>query len=424
MTHTVEAPPRTGQVVVRAARSAFEGTPGRLRLAGIATVAACLVFGLFAFIGAMSRANALSNAREDAEQLVRVQSIRTNLVFADANLTNAFLVGGLEPASARADYEQGIATAATTLADAAAHNADDAAALATVNDVMTRYTGLVESARANNRLGYPLGAAYLRQATSLLRSEALPPLANLGQAEQNRINQAYSASADAIVWLVIGLVVALVVLIVAQVWLSVRTRRTFNMPLLVATAVVVVVGVVLASVMAWSQSKAKDARSAAYLATLELATARIDAFDAKSAESLTLIARGQGQAYDASFNNLSGNVSAVLKDATSRGGSTDEQAAQAKFRDYLAVHRTIRSADNAGRWDDAVRTATSQANTVFQQFADTSAAALDQQSAQLRSDLSSARSPLPAFAWIGLIAGVAAAVAAGLGVSRRLREYR
>jgi hypothetical protein len=424
MTHTVEAPPRTGQVVARAARSAFEGTPGRMRLTGIATVAACLVFGLFAFISAMSRANALSNAREAAEQLVRVQSIRTNLVFADANLTNAFLVGGLEPASARADYERGVSTAATTLADAAAHNADDAAVLATVNDVMTRYTGLVESARANNRLGYPLGAAYLRQATGLLRSEALPPLANLGQAEQNRINQAYSASADAIVWLVIGLIVALIVLITAQVWLSLRTRRTFNLPLLVATAVVVVVGVVLASVMAWSQSKANDARSAAYLATLELATARIDAFDAKSAESLTLIARGQGQTYDASFNNLSGNVTAVLKDATNRGGSTDEQAAQAKFRDYLAVHRAIRSADDAGRWDDAVRTATSQANTVFQQFADTSAAALEQRSAQLRSDLSSARSALPAFAWIGLIAGVAAAVAAGLGVSRRLREYR
>jgi hypothetical protein len=226
------------------------------------------------------------------------------------------------------------------------------------------------------------------------------------------------------VWLVIGLVVALIVLITAQVWLSLRTRRTFNLPLLVATAIVVVVGVVLASVMAWSQTKAKDARSTAYLATLELATARIDAFDAKSAESLTLIARGQGQAYDASFNNLSGNVTAVLKDATSRGGSTDEQAAQAKFRDYLAVHRAIRSADNAGRWDDAVRTATSQANTVFQQFADTSAAALEQRSAQLRNDLSSARSPLPAFAWIALIAGVAAAVAAGLGVSRRLREYR
>jgi hypothetical protein len=424
MTGTVEAPPRTGQVMVRAAHSAFQGTPGRLRVAGIATVTACLVFGVFAFIAAMSRADALSKAREDADQLVRVQSIRTNLVYADANLTNAFLVGGLEPATARAAYEQGIATASTTLADAAAHNADDADVLASVNEVIARYTGLVESARADNRLGYPLGAAYLRQATNLLRTDALPPLARLGQAQQSRISQAYSASADATVWLVVGLVVALLVLIATQAWLSIRTRRTFNLPLLAASAVVLVVGLVLAGAMVWSQSKAKSTRNAAYLATLELATARIDAFDAKSAESLTLIARGQGQAYDASFNNLSENVTAVLKDATARGGSAEEKIAQARFRDYLAVHGTIRSSDNAGRWDDAVRTATGQTNTVFQQFADASATALTQRSGQLRSDLGSARAPLPPLGWIALVAGVAAAVAAGLGVLIRLREYR
>jgi hypothetical protein len=188
--------------------------------------------------------------------------------------------------------------------------------------------------------------------------------------------------------------------------------------------VVLVVGVVLAGVMAWSQSKANDTRRAAYRATLELATARIDAFDAKSAESLTLIARGQGQAYDASFDNLSDNATAVLKDATSQGGSAQEQVAQARFRAYLAVHRAIRSADNAGRWDDAVRTATGQANSVFQQFADASATALTQRSGQLRSDLDSARAPLPPLGWIALVIGVAAAVAAGLGVLTRLREYR
>jgi hypothetical protein len=423
MTSTLAAPPQNRQVVARAARRAFAGTPGRLRLAGIATVLACLVFGLFAFVAATTRANALASARADAAQLVRVQSIRTNLVFADANLTNAFLVGGLEPPSARAAYEQGIATASQTLADAARDSAADAKVLGNVNQVITRYTGLVESARANNRLGYPLGAAYLRQATNLLRTDALPPLAALGQTEQARVNQAYADSADATAWLVAGLVIALVVLLAAQVWLSVRTRRTFNPPLVIATAVVLVIGVAAAGVLAWSQGKAKDTRGGAYFATLGLASARIDAFDAKSAESLALIARGQGQAYNASFDNLSANVSAVLDDAAHRGGA-DEQTAQARFRDYLAVHSRVRAADDGGRWDDAVKLATGQANTAFQTFSDASATALDRRSAQLRHNLSSARSPLPAFAWIGLIAGVAAAIAAGLGISPRLREYR
>src|SRR5215469_5511540 len=232
MTSTLAAPPHTRQVVVRTARNAFAGTPGRLRLAGIATVLACMVFILFAFVAATTRANALASARADAAQLVRVQSIRTNLVFADAKV------------------------------------------LGNVNQVITRYTGLVESARANNRLGYPLGAAYLRQATNLLRTDALPPLAALGQIEQARVNQHYSDSAGATAWLVAGLVIALVVLLVAQVWLSVRTRRTFNPPLVIATALVLVIGIAVAGVLAWSQGKAKDTRGGAYFATLGLATAR------------------------------------------------------------------------------------------------------------------------------------------------------
>ena len=328
-----------------------------MRLYGALAVLGCLIFGVFAFIAASSRSSALSNARSDAAQLVRVQAIRTNLVFADANLTNAFLVGGLEPPEARAAYQQGIATASTTLAEASGVNSHDAAVLAKVNDVITRYTGLVESARSNNRLGFPLGAAYLRQATNLLRTDALPPLEDLGKTEQARIAHSYSASAQAMYWLVAGLVVALAVLIVTQVWLAGRTRRLFNLPLVTATAAVLVVGLVLVGLMAWSQSKANKTRSNAYFATVELATARIDAFDAKSAESLTLIARGSGGAYDASYNDLAANAGVILNDAASRGGA-NEQAAQTAFTKYQAVHDKIRALDNDGKWDDAVALAT------------------------------------------------------------------
>jgi hypothetical protein len=61
---------------------------------------------------------------------------------------------------------------------------------------------------------------------------------------------------------------------------------------------------------------------------------------------------------------------------------------------------------------------------VFDTFDKTSGTALDRSSTQLRKALSDARAPLPAFAWIALLAGIAAAVAAGVGISTRLREYR
>lgn len=423
----VTAPPSALAVLRQAARATFEGTPGRMRIYGAVAILGCLVFGLFAFIAASSRAGALSSARSDAAQLVRVQAIRTNLVFADANLTNAFLVGGLEPPTARSAYEQGIRAASTTLADASGVNTHDAAVLATVNDVITRYTGLVESARSNNRVGFPLGAAYLRQATTLLRTDALPALEDLGKTEQSRVDDAYSASARATIWLVIGLLAGLAMLIVAQAWLAARTRRLINLPLLAATGGVLVVGVLLLGVMAWSQSKATHTRDHAYFATLELATGRIDAFDAKSAESLTLIARGSGQAYEASYKQLADNATAVLNDAAKRGG-TNEKAAQQAFTAYQNVHTQIRSLDNGGDWDAAVALATGAKNTdsnaVFHRFDQASATALGQRATQLRHDLATARSPVTPFGWIALVIGVAAAVAAARGMSIRLREYR
>ena len=123
----------------------------------------------------------------NAEQLVRIQTIRTNLVKADANATNAFLVGGLEPPAVRDAYADGIATTARTLAEASAARSDDATALERVNRVLTEYTGLIEAARANNRQGFPVGAAYLRQASRVLRDDALPTLATLVQVEQRRV---------------------------------------------------------------------------------------------------------------------------------------------------------------------------------------------------------------------------------------------
>ncbi|MCW2527851.1 MAG: hypothetical protein JWM76_2711 [Pseudonocardiales bacterium] len=197
-------PPSTLQVATNGLRLFVAGTPGRLRVYGALAIGACHLCGVFAFGGATPKADALSGARSDAAQLLRIQAIRIDLVTADASLTNAFLVGGLEPPAERATYEESIATAAKTLAEAAGAGGADAAALAKVNDTITAYTGLVESARANNRQGYPIGAAYLRTATSLLRNDALPGLEAISAAEQDRIDDSYASSAYASYWLIAG----------------------------------------------------------------------------------------------------------------------------------------------------------------------------------------------------------------------------
>jgi len=92
-------------------RSGFEGTPGRLRGLGALTVIACLMFGLAAGYSFRAADGALSRAGANTDQLIRVQAIQNRVVQADADATNAFLVGGLEPPAERAEYTAAITSA-------------------------------------------------------------------------------------------------------------------------------------------------------------------------------------------------------------------------------------------------------------------------------------------------------------------------
>ena len=103
-----------------------------------------------------------------------MQTIETDLLVADANATNTFLVGGLESPQRRAAYDAALAEVAGLVSQAAQAQPADADALAALNAHVLDYAGLVEAARANNRQGLPVGAQYLRQASNGLRADALP----------------------------------------------------------------------------------------------------------------------------------------------------------------------------------------------------------------------------------------------------------
>jgi hypothetical protein len=398
----------------------FAGTPGRMRLLGAVAIAGCLVFGVLAFGGATSLHADVEHARDNAAQLVRVQTIRTNLVKADANATNAFLVGGLEPVAARDAYTEAIATTAKTLADAAGAEPDDAAALQRVNRVLTTYSGLIESARANNRQGFPVGAAYLRQASRIVRDDALPTLERLVDVEQQRVDDATAAGESAQAVLVVTLLLAIGALVLPQVYLLAKTRRILNPSLVAATGIVVIVGLVAFAAMAWSRSQTDDAIDGPYRRTVALATARIGGFDAKSAEALTLIGRGSGAAYEERFQAVSTDARNALGDGFADRPTTDALAK------YLAQHREVRTLDDGGQYDAAVALATGDgtANSAFGRFERVSAAALGTQSQDLADDLGRAATPLVAVAWLLLVAGIAAAALAWRGIAQRLREYR
>jgi len=179
-------------------------------------------------------------------------------------------------------------------------------------------------------------------------------------------------------------------------------------------------------VAAYADIAAADARDGPYAQTVALATARIDGFDAKSAESLTLIARGSGQAYEDRFKLVAANANTALGGLTIVQTGAGEAAASASFERYVAAHTRVRTADDGGDWDAAVKSATGsgEAQRSFATFDAASARALDARAKQLSDDLGHARRLLLALSWLLLLAGIAAAVLARRGIAQRLREYR
>jgi hypothetical protein len=404
----------------------MSGTPGRLRILALVTVAVSLIFAIAAFSTFGSANDALRRGGENAAQLVRIQAIHTNLVRADADATNAFLVGGLEPADQRANYTSSMAQASRLIAEAARAQPADGPALAALNSSVLTYASLIEQARAANRQALPVGAQYLRVASSGLRSDALPILDALVKANDARVGAEFDRAVGASAVLIASGVFALLVLVGGMVWLSRRTHRYLNPPLAAATAAVLVTLVVGSISLAAVGSRVDQVRNGSYAATLATAKARIAAFDAKSNESLTLIARGSGSTFEKVW---AGSSKVVTAQSTASGRLNEEAAKMAElWAAYADTHKLIRTADNNGNWEAAVRQATGTgaktANATFDAFDSLSTAALTSSSHTASDSLDAPRTWLSFAAWLGLLVGVAAAVSAWWGVSLRLEEYR
>src|SRR5215472_4047428 len=203
-------------------RGAIAGTtPAKLRLLLIGVLALSLIWGAVAAWTVAAHASATANVLSVSEQLsLDAQQIYRSLSDADATDAAAFLSGGLEPLSLRHRYQADIAQAARRLeaATAAAGNSAAGTRLATLAAGLPEYTGLIETARANNRQGFPVGAAYIAQASSLMRSTLLPAARDL-YAQENAQLAAANQQATALPYIaVLVAVIAGLALFFSQRW--------------------------------------------------------------------------------------------------------------------------------------------------------------------------------------------------------------
>lgn len=402
-------------------------TPGRLALATTVAVLACLLLGVTGFLAGNGQSAALQDAQRDAAQLVGTQELRNDLVSADATATNAFLVGGLEPTEARERYETSLSEAAQAVPSlaATARGAGEAADLAAVSDSVQRYAGLVESARANNRQGFPVGAAYLDQASAALRDEVLPTIDEVAVSTSQRVD-ADMGSISLAQALLLFVLLALVALGAVQLWLARRTHRVLNTGLAAASVALLVGGVVAVAAVLGGNGVARSVASGPYAATVATSEALSLATDAKSMESFTLIKRGSGGDFEESYQTSLTDAKALLAEAAEANDTGSDPLSLLNAWDEK--HTAIRELDDGGRWDDAVEAATAtgddSAGAAFTAFSAQAQADVDTTSTAAVDRLGSAATTAQTAAWIALVLGVAGAVAAAAGMNVRLKEYR
>ena len=394
-------------------------TPARLRRLRMVVVATGVALAVLGTVAMALLTLTLRQAADDVEQLVRVQTIETDLLVADANATNTFLVGGLESPQGRAAYDGALGDVAGLVSQAAQAQPADADALAALNAHVLDYAGLVEAARANNRQGLPVGAQYLRQASNGLRADALPVADALVEANTARADASLTTAWG---WLVplLGLG-ATAVFVVVQVRVARQFRRRVNPGLL--TGSLVLLGLSLASLVALIALTTSVAGARGSFDDVSNAgAARVQGNLAKSSESLTLIARGSGQAYEDSWRASGEQVTARLSDLR------DASVLTGAWDAYAAVHTKIRALDDGGAWDDAVQRAVGSgagsSNAAFAPFDAGLASFVASTGTGAVGGLRGHQAGLVLGCLLTFLAGLGAAWAGSRGVAARLEEYR
>ncbi|MGW9428252.1 hypothetical protein ACWHA1_09870 [Streptomyces decoyicus] len=454
---THASPPVTGRKTAWAEgldelRAAATTEPGRLRVIGAVLALLVVVFGAVTAWQVSDRAAAADDVVTHSQPLTAdAASIYRSLADADTTAAAGFLAGDKESVATRERYATDISTASALLVKAAANSggSDGARAqIAKLNSRLPRYTGLVETARANNRQGLPLGGAYLRYANEQMRKELLPAARALYDAETDRLAADYGA-AKARPWYALAAgAVAIGALGWAQRRHYQRTNRVFNRGLLAATAasVVVLVWLVAGHTVARAALTGSYEHGARSLRVLN--EARIDALQARGDENLTLVARGavltggQEDFYEAGFRSgmadLAGGgehgaaaaksrLGAALALADDEAGRRPVRAALTQVRQWQVRHGEARAADDQGDYERALAKVIGTDGSTGESF-DRVAAGLQQalvhEQEEFRSSADSGRGALGGLpVGAGVLAGLAA-VGAVLGIGRRLAEYR
>ncbi|RDI46599.1 hypothetical protein [Nocardia mexicana] len=446
---TRSLPPRLDELSPRAAAAAVRrrlddtdlrafahSSPAKLITIGLLLLGMCLLAGAVASSTVDNRQQALDHLLDEAEpDAYSAQRLYASLSVADAAAGTAFISGGLEPKPVRDRYSQAVGQASAELV--AQSNAGrngpgtdaDGHLRAGIATHLPVYTGLIETARANNREGHPLGAAYLSEASNLMQSTMLPMARELQEHRSVAITDTQRHHVQP-PWVAIALpILTLGALVGAQWYLARRWHRVLNPGLLLASGTLVIVlawTVIAGSISAVATTQGRDDGA---IPTSELTESRILTQQARAAETLKLVRRDASGDYDRIYDKAISDLTMLLtRYPHGAPGSDDVTTARGALDRWRQAHQRMNDALGRGDFPGASAVAigpgANGATADVEALDNALRGGLSDTRNTLRSEVSDAARSLDLLAPGALVLSILAAVLVVAGLWPRLREYR
>lgn len=265
--------------------------------AGRAAVLACLALLLVAILVGVGvhRAAMKTVGKDAAPSIIAAQHIKYALANMDVDAVDELLLPPEDAAGTFRAYEAKRVEAAQALIAAAeniTYGESERRPIQTLEVGMGTYERLIQKLRDDHEARRPEAVQDYRDAAKLLDGTLLPAADALDQANHDVLERTYSRQATtsfaARAFVLLTALLALAAMVIVQLFLSRRTRRTFNPLLLLATLLLLGLTVWALAAMGEEQSDLRLAKEDAFTSIHALWRTRELAYEAKSDESRLL----------------------------------------------------------------------------------------------------------------------------------------
>lgn len=369
----------------------------------IVVVLACLGAAVIAPMVLNQNRQSLERVNDATQQLLLLETVRSDVMRAEAAATQALLLAG-NSGQVDQSYLGLIGSAATGITQAAAASpAVDARLLSEANSALMRYTAQLAVAMETGQRDAMV------QASDQLHAKVLPLLDD--RIEINLLRLDYSTADQR--WLSLLVAVPIVLIVAASIIVARRTRRVFNIGLLVGLAAAIGTWLIVTQVVTTSAESVSAVQTSGVSQATAIAQTYAAVTEAKAAEGRVLLGVTPASEGNQIYQDATGRATTALEQLPDAAGALDQ------LKQMTATHDQLMSASETNR---ATQLAAAQAPynglvAWLVQQSEQVGSSLDQ---QLTDHAQTVQHSLGGVAVTMLIA----AFATGIGLSQPLRRYR